>query len=42
MSEERTITVHSRAFDKFTWAKKKNESYSDVIVGLVSTKNKHD
>jgi ferredoxin/predicted CopG family antitoxin len=38
MSEDRTIAVNSRAFDKLTWAKKKDESYSDVIVRLVSTK----
>lgn len=38
MSEEKTITVNSKAFDKLTWAKKKEESYSEVIVRLVSTK----
>lgn len=38
MSEEKTISLNSKAFDKLTWAKKKDESYSDVIVRLVSTK----
>ena len=38
MAEEKTITVDSKAFDKLTWAKKKEESYSEVIMRLVSTK----
>ena len=38
MGEEKTITVDSKAFDKLTWAKKKEESYSEVIMRLVSTK----
>ncbi len=38
MAEEKTITVDSKAFDKLTWAKKKDESYSEVIMRLVSTK----
>ena len=38
MSTERTISVSSKAFDKLTWAKKKDESYSEVIMRLVSTK----
>jgi len=36
--EERTIDVNQRAYDKLTWARKKDESYSDVIIRLVSTK----
>jgi ferredoxin/predicted CopG family antitoxin len=36
--EERTINVNQRAYDKLTWARKKDESYSDVIIRLVSTK----
>lgn len=38
MSEDKTIAVNGKAYDKLTWAKKKNESYSDVIIRLVSTK----
>jgi len=38
MPEDKTIEVNGKAFDKLTWAKKKNESYSDVIIRLVSTK----
>jgi ferredoxin/predicted CopG family antitoxin len=38
MSEDMTLTVNSKAFDKLSWAKKKDESYSDVIIRLVSTK----
>ena len=38
MSEEKSITVNAKAFDKLTWAKKKDESYSEVIIRLVSTK----
>lgn len=38
MSEDKTIAVNGRAYDKLTWAKKKDESYSDVIIRLVSTK----
>jgi ferredoxin/predicted CopG family antitoxin len=38
MSEDKTISVNTKAFDKLTWAKKKDESYSDVIIRLVSTK----
>ena len=32
------IAVNERAYDKLTWAKKKDETYSDVIIRLVSTK----
>ncbi|MDG6905324.1 MAG: ferredoxin [Nitrososphaerota archaeon] len=38
MPEERTIAVDGKAYDKLTWAKKKNETYSEVIIRLVSTK----
>ncbi len=38
MSEERTIAVNHKAYDKLSWARKKNESFSDVIIRLVSTK----
>lgn len=34
----RTILVNAKAFDKLTWAKRKDEDYSDVILRLVSTK----
>jgi len=37
MSEERTIEVSPKAFERLTWAKKKNESYSDVIIRLMAT-----
>jgi len=37
MSEERMIEVSPKAFNKLSWAKKENESYSDVIIRLVST-----
>jgi len=35
---ETQIDISRRAFDKLTWAKKSNESYSDVIIRLVSDK----
>lgn len=38
MSEEKTILVNLKAYDKLTWAKKKDENYSEVIIRLVSTK----
>ena len=37
-AENKIITINSKAFDKLTWAKKKDETYSDVVVRLVSTK----
>jgi|SRR5579872_473569 len=37
MPEERTIEVSTKAYDKLSWAKKEDESYSDVIIRLVST-----
>jgi ferredoxin/predicted CopG family antitoxin len=36
--ENNTIVVNSKAFQKLTWAKRKDEDYSDVILRLVSTK----
>lgn len=38
MSEDKKIEVNSLAFDKLNWAKRKDESYSDVIIRLMSTK----
>jgi ferredoxin/predicted CopG family antitoxin len=38
MPEARSVELNSKAFDKLTWAKRKDESYSDVIIRLVSTK----
>ena len=38
MEEENGITLNSKAFEKLTWAKRKDENYSDVILRLVSTK----
>lgn len=37
MPENQTIPVNSKAYDKLTWAKRKDESYSDVIIRLVTT-----
>jgi ferredoxin/predicted CopG family antitoxin len=37
-TETRTLTVNSKALEKLTWAKREEESYSDVILRLVSTK----
>lgn len=33
-----TITINPKAFEKLSWAKRKDEDYSDVILRLVSTK----
>jgi ferredoxin/predicted CopG family antitoxin len=38
MSEEKTVAVNRKAFDKLSWAKRSDETYSDVIIRLVSTK----
>jgi len=38
MSEEKTIEISPKAYDKLQWAKKKNENLSDVIIRLVSGK----
>ena len=38
MPEDKTIAVNTKAFDKLTWAKRKDENYSDVIIRLVTTK----
>ena len=38
LSEKRTLVVNNRAYEKLTWAKRKDEDYSDVILRLVSTK----
>ncbi|HZW54910.1 MAG TPA: ferredoxin [Nitrososphaerales archaeon] len=35
---ERIVTLNSKAFNKLTWAKRKDENYSDVILRLVSSK----
>jgi ferredoxin/predicted CopG family antitoxin len=32
------INVNSKAYEKLTWAKRKDETYSDVILRLVSAK----
>lgn len=37
MSEEKTIPVSQKALDKLSWARKNDETYSDVIIRLVST-----
>ncbi|MDH2900427.1 MAG: ferredoxin [archaeon] len=37
-SEENALVINSKAFEKLTWAKRKDEDYSDVILRLVSTK----
>jgi ferredoxin/predicted CopG family antitoxin len=36
--QKRTLIVNGKAFEKLTWAKRKDEDYSDVILRLVSTK----
>ena len=38
MSEEKIVTVNQKAFDKLSWAKRKDETYYDVVIRLVSTK----
>lgn len=41
MSEQETatsISINKKALDRLTWAKKKDEDYSDVIIRLSSTK----
>jgi len=37
-AEVNTLNINQRAYDKLTWARRKDESYSDVIIRLVSTK----
>ena len=36
--QERKIEVSKKAFDRLSWAKKGDETFSDVIVRLTSTK----
>jgi ferredoxin/predicted CopG family antitoxin len=36
--EEKTISVNQKAHERLTWARKKGEDYSDVIIRLTSTK----
>ena len=36
--ELRDITINKRALDRLSWARKKNEDFSDVIIRLSSTK----
>jgi ferredoxin len=41
LSEQETtasININKKALDRLTWAKKKDEDYSDVIIRLSSTK----
>lgn len=38
MTAETTIEVSQKAYDRLTWAKKKDEDYSDVIIRLTTTK----
>ena len=38
MSEDKTIEVSKKAYDRLSWAKKEGESLSDVIIRLTSTK----
>jgi ferredoxin/predicted CopG family antitoxin len=37
-TREQSIPISYRAFEKLSWAKKKDESYSEVILRLISTK----
>lgn len=36
-SEERSVPVSERAYERLTWAKKEGESYSEVIIRLTAT-----
>ena len=38
MSEDKTIGISNKAYDRLSWAKKEGESLSDVIIRLTSTK----
>jgi ferredoxin/predicted CopG family antitoxin len=38
MSEDRAINLDDKAFERLTWAKREEESYSDVVLRLTSTK----
>ncbi len=38
MSDEIEVSLNRKAYEKLNWAKKKDESFSDVVVRLVSTK----
>jgi ferredoxin/predicted CopG family antitoxin len=35
---EKAITLDDKAFERLTWAKREEETYSDVIIRLTSTK----
>ena len=38
VNESKTIEINKKAFDRLSWAKKKDEDYSDVIIRLTTTK----
>jgi ferredoxin/predicted CopG family antitoxin len=38
MSAERAISLDDKAFERLTWAKREEETYSDVVIRLTSTK----
>ena len=38
MSEEHTIGVNQKAYDRLAWAKKEGETISEVIIRLTSTR----
>jgi len=38
MAEERKIALDEQAYERLTWAKREDESYSDVVIRLTSTK----
>jgi ferredoxin len=38
MAEERRISLDEQAFERLTWAKREEETYSDVVIRLTSTK----
>lgn len=35
---ERTISLEENAFERLTWARREEETYSDVVIRLTSTK----
>jgi ferredoxin/predicted CopG family antitoxin len=38
MAGERTVSLDDKAFERLTWAKREEETYSDVVIRLTSTK----
>ncbi len=38
MADGKTITLDDQAFERLTWARRKEETYSDVVIRLTSMK----